>query len=108
MTKLVAVQGGAYAEVDIPVPNAGRVLVDFAGGKTIVSVSVSAPGVVASSVISAQVSAIATTDHSADEHVVEEIEVRAGPPVPGAGFTVFARTRNVKLFGKYTVSWVWS
>jgi hypothetical protein len=100
---------GRAQEVDVAVlGGAGRSVVDFGAGKSLVSVSVAAPAILSTSVIVAQVAAIATANHSADEHLVEDLEVRAGAPVQGVGFTLYARTRAVKLYGKYTLAWTWS
>lgn len=65
-------------------------------------------GISASSVVMVDVAAVATSDHSADEHFVEEITVRAGLIVVGVGFTIFARTNNLELFGSWNISWQWS
>lgn len=35
-----------------------------------------------------------TSDHSADEHLVEPIKVMAGPPTAGVGFTIHAMNVN--------------
>lgn len=35
-----------------------------------------------------------TSDHSADEHLVEPIKVIAGPPSAGVGFTIYAMNTN--------------
>lgn len=35
-----------------------------------------------------------TSDHSADEHIVEPIKVIAGPPTAGVGFTIHAINAN--------------
>lgn len=109
MLLLRHIGGGQLAELDVtPLGGAGRAIVDFgAQGRTTTNVAVPAATITASNVVVAQIAALSTADHSADEHLVEEIDVRAGAIAPGVGFTVFARTRNVKLFGKYTVTWVW-
>jgi len=41
------------------------------------------------SLVEAWLTPIATPDHSADEHLVETIQVRAGNIVPGVGFTIY-------------------
>jgi hypothetical protein len=65
-------------------------------------------GISASSVVMVDVAAIATSDHSVDEHVLEDLVVRAGAIVPGVGFTIFARVDRFKLFGSWNISWQWS
>jgi hypothetical protein len=37
---------------------------------------------------------VATADHTADEHWVETIEVKAGPPIAGVGFMVYGKNTN--------------
>jgi hypothetical protein len=51
-------------------------------------------GIVAGSVVKAYIIATATVDHSADEHWVETIEVKAGNIVAGVGFTIYAKNTN--------------
>lgn len=64
--------------------------------------------ILATSAANAWIVAAATADHTADEHVVEEIDVIVGPPTAGVGFTIYARTRNVALRGAFSVKWSWS
>ena len=49
----------------------------------------------------------ATADHSPDEHLASDIDVECESIVPGTGFTVYLRTRNLSQYGAYNVSWVW-
>jgi hypothetical protein len=98
-----------FERADILVPARGRVVIDFGAGAADARVVVTGQsGVTAQSVVVAQVLYEASADHSADEHFVEEMEVRAGAIVPGVGFTILARTRNRELFGRYNVGWTWS
>ena len=98
-----------HREVEaITLGGVGTVLVDFGAGTTVATAMVSAPAVTSSSMVQVSVAARASPDHTADEHVVEELDVYAGAPAAGVGFTVYARTRNVRLFGRYTVSYIWS
>lgn len=48
-------------------------------------------GIVAGSKVKAYIIATATADHSADEHWLETIEVKAGNITPGTGFTIYAK-----------------
>lgn len=48
-----------------------------------------------------------TTDHSADEHIIESIKLRCGSIVPGVGFTIYAETEYGGTFGQFKVRWVW-
>lgn len=94
--------GGSAATV-------GTAVVDFGAGADTASVVITGQaGITATSFVMADLAAIATADHSADEHVIEPIVVTPGAIVPGAGFTIFARTGNVEVFGKWTVKWMWS
>jgi hypothetical protein len=71
--------------------NAGIATVDFGAfpGASDASVAVvGQAGIVAGSVVQAWVNLAATTDHSADEHMLEELTVYAGDIVAGTGFTI--------------------
>jgi hypothetical protein len=59
----------------------------------------------------------ATADHSADEHLVDGPAVTAGNIVTGTGFTIYARVAKEptpprgdphRVYGLWTVGWVWS
>jgi hypothetical protein len=54
-----------------------------------------------------------TADHSADEHRIADIEIRAGEVVAGVGFTVTAIARGSgenapRMYGLWTIAWRWS
>ena len=71
----------------------GTAVVDFGAfpGKTDASVTVSGQAtIVSGSIIDAWIRAVATADHSADEHMIERIRVHAATIVPGTGFTIYA------------------
>lgn len=51
-------------------------------------------GILSTSLVSAWLIATDTSDHLADEHVVETIEVRVGSIVAGTGFTIYAVNRS--------------
>ena len=82
-------------------------------------------GILAGSLVEAWVALAASTDHSADEHLVETLAVKAGNIVAGTGFTVYgvnvnqneeresarpraSRLREPRLYGKFNVNWVWN
>lgn len=65
-------------------------------------------GILSGSLVEAWVRLEATAEHSADEHRVEELEVRAGNIVAGTGFTIYLRCRNGPLYGNWTIAWVWN
>ena len=88
----------------------GSVEVDFgSGGAFEASVDVSGQtGLTTAGLVDAWLTMKATTDHSIDEHRIEDIEIRAGNVATGS-FTVYARSpRGFKLFGKWNVAWVWN
>lgn len=65
--------------------------------------------IVAGSLVEAWIRPAATTDHSADEHVVDPPRIVAADIVAATGFTIHAfSNNNVRHHGKYTVSWVWN
>ena len=72
-------------------PGQGTVLLDFGTfpGASDASVSVAAPAIGAGSLAEAWIFPAATSDHTADEHMVETIKVFAGGVQAGVGFTVY-------------------
>lgn len=68
-------------------------------------------GIVSGSVPNAWIRPIATTDHSADEHLVENIRIMAGNIVPGTGFTIYGQSgpghEGIRLYGQFNVAWSW-
>lgn len=91
----------------------GTTTVDFGAfpGSSDTSVTVTGQtSILAGSLAEAWVFPTATADHSADEHVIEEFEVKAGNVVAGTGFTIYAierTTGDTRLYGQFTVGWVW-
>lgn len=83
-------------------------------------------GITSTSLVEAWIFPSATADHSADEHWVDPPEVFAGNVTSGTGFTIYAvvkkraevgpvsdstRQRNVdnpRVYGQWTVGWVWN
>jgi hypothetical protein len=74
-------------------------------------------GILVTSIVNAWIQSTATTDHSADEHVVDPPNVKAGNIVAGTGFTVYAVDANKlsdpkgkapRVYGKWTVGWMWN
>ena len=51
--------------------------------------------------------ATATADHSQDEHIVIDLDVRCAALVAGTGFTIWATSRSGLTYGQFNVSWVW-
>lgn len=79
-------------------------------GKSDASVAVTGQaGIVAGSLVEAWLRPVATTDHSADEHVVEPLSIQAGAIVAGTGFTIYGvSTSPGRAYGLWTVAWVWN
>ncbi len=112
----------------------GTTTVDFGAFPGASDASVAVTGqtaIVAGSLVEAWLRPVATADHSADEHLVESIQVIAYNIVAGTGFTIFARNNSelfgqpmninpggladphaqgagTLLYGQWTVAWVWS
>ena len=94
----------------------GSVLLDFGAfpGKTDITQDVSTVGVVATSLVEAWIQPAATTDHTLDEHRIENIKVSATWKVNDT-ITIFGVCTDPpiggmtpgKLYGKYNVGWVW-
>lgn len=125
----------------------GTTEVDFGAfpGASDASVAVSQPAIGSGNLAEAWLWPVDTTDHTADEHLVEPIKVFAHSVVDGVGFTIFARNDNplteplafikgaknrtisgalaggvsklqqpsaggkgTRIYGKWTVAWVWN
>ena len=74
----------------------GTALLDFGafGGASDASVAVSAPSILAGSLVEAWLFPADTADHLADEHRVETISVMAGSVVAGVGFTIYGQNTS--------------
>lgn len=70
----------------------GTTTVDFGAfpGVSDTSVVIAETGVSASSLVEAWLYPVDTADHTADEHLVETITIRAGNVQAGVGFTIYA------------------
>ena len=80
----------------------------FPGASDTTVVVTGQTGILSNSLVEAWISPVATSDHSVDEHRVEEFQVTADTIVAGTGFTIFGRTRNSHICGQWTVAWVWN
>ncbi len=89
--------------------NGGTTTITFGAfpGASDTSITVADTGIKSSSLVQAEILVAATSDHSADEHWVEEIDISAGNIVAGTGFTIYARARQggPALYGAWNVSW---
>jgi hypothetical protein len=77
--------------------NVGTAILDFGAfpGASDASVAVTGQaGIVSGSVVIAKLRPSATADHSADEHMLETLEVYAGNIVPGTGFTIYGVNKS--------------
>lgn len=75
----------------------GTATLDFGAfpGKSDASVAVTGQAAILSnSLVEAWLFPAATTDHSADEHLVEKLRVIAGAPTAGVGFTIYGFNTN--------------
>jgi hypothetical protein len=111
--------------------NVGQTTVNFGAfpGSSDTSVTITGQTSIASgSRVFASITPVATADHSADEHVVETIDVYAGNIVAGTGFTIYAKNnsqlnepvylgrggerqgggKGTRLYGQFTVNWQWA
>lgn len=59
------------------------------------------------SLVDAWIVCTATSDHTADEHWVDDIQVKAGNIVAGTGFTVYAKCPS-GTYGSFNVEWIWN
>jgi hypothetical protein len=77
--------------------NSGSTTVDFGAFPGAGDASIAVTGqasIAAASIVRAWLQPKASADHSADEHVVETLDVYAGNIVAGTGFTIYARNTN--------------
>jgi hypothetical protein len=94
----------------------GTVSLNFGAfpGDTAATVDVASTGIVAGSSIEAWILPAATAEHSIDEHVIEELVVRAAYlsdgnlRIYGQATGSGSRSQNGhKLYGNFNIGWVW-
>lgn len=89
----------------------GTTAIDFGAfpGKSDASVAVAQPSVTAGTIVKAWLYPVATADHSADEHLVETLNIFAGAVSAGVGFTIYGVNRaqqgDSRIYGLWTVAW---
>lgn len=93
-------------------PGTGTTTVDFGAypGKPEASVVVTGQaGILVTSMVEAYINPKATANHSEDEHIIEHIGVFVPSSliVAGTGFTIKVQTQGLRLYGLYTINWVW-
>lgn len=111
----------------------GTAVLDFGAfpGKSDASVAVTGQGaIVAGSLVEAWIRPVATADHTVGEHLVELIKIVAADIIAGTGFTIYgidvtpesgaredergigmyprANVGNTRIYGQWTVAWVWN
>lgn len=66
--------------------------------------------ILAGSLVEAWLLPAATADHSADEHLIETLDVFAGNIVAGTGFTIYGINEGfgTLIYGQWNVAWVWN
>lgn len=91
----------------------GTTTLDFGAfpGKSDASIAVTGQtGILVGSLVEGWLLPAATADHSADEHLVETIDIRAGNIVAGTGFTIYGINEGfgTMIYGQWNVAWVWN
>jgi hypothetical protein len=66
--------------------------------------------ILSSSLVEAWIVPATTADHSADEHMVESLDIYAGNIVAGTGFTIYGFNEAAigTIHGNWTIGWVWN
>lgn len=107
----------------------GTTTIDFGAFPGAYSATVAVTGqasITGSSLVEAWIVPTATSDHSADEHLIDPPRVMAGNVVAGTGFTIYGFPRDdwqinrlagsepitgrtaPKPYGQWTVAWAWA
>ncbi len=86
----------------------GSATLDFGSpSKPAASVNVTGQAdIVVGSKVEAFVRLVATSDHSIDEHRIEQLSVKAGNIVAGTGFTIYGEAYP-QTSGQWNIDWVW-
>lgn len=78
-------------------------------GGTDASVTVTGQAsILAGSLVEAWIYPTSTADHTADEHLVEDILIYAGNVVASTGFTIYAICETGRAYGSFNVYWCWN
>lgn len=99
---------GTKSLSSVPVQGSGQIDFGSFPGNTNATLTVADASITSSSVVTAKILRLATTDHSADEHIADPPAVYAGNVVAGVGFTVygsFTQQLGGRTYGKWSVSW---
>ena len=93
-------------------PGSGTTTIDFGTEASPVlnpSVSVTGQGsILSGSLVEAWLFPVATASHTADEHLIENVSIRASAPTAGVGFTIYGFPTNGTVRGVFTVAWAWA
>lgn len=76
--------------------------------EVVVSITGQAGILAASSEVDAWLQPKATTDHSVDEHRIDQLKVDAYNIVDATGFDISLRCENGPLYGEWTIGWAWN
>lgn len=89
----------------------GHTTVDFGatptGGMVTIAITGQA-GILSTSDVEAWIRCEDSSNHSADEHIAENLKVRAGKIIVGTGFGITVECTYGHTKGVFNVSWVWS
>lgn len=92
--------------------NTGTAVLDFGSfpGSNEASVSITGEsGISGGSKTDAWIAAVATSDHSINDHAYAAalVGVTTGAPTAGVGFTIYGRSEH-QLTGQFNVEWAWA
>lgn len=88
---------------DVPGGNKGTVTVTFGADRSMAATTVATTSILASSVVTLRANEAGTADHSADEHLVENYDLRVANVIPGTSFDVVMLARD-----KFGLTGQWS
>ena len=88
----------------------GTAVVDFGTGDTSAHVAVTGqPGFTAgTNLVEAWINPIDSTNNTADNHWVENLDCLVVNQITGTGFSIQLVCRTGMAFGQYNVNWVWN
>jgi hypothetical protein len=99
-------------KINATMQRAGQGVIDFGAfpGTDVASLAVTGQDdITADAILTAFILYADSTDHSADEHLVDPPRVTAGTIVAGTGFTIYANYPGpTNAYGKWSVGWRWS
>jgi hypothetical protein len=61
----------------------------------------------ASILVEACIRAETSADHSVDEHMIEDLEVKSGNIAAGTGFDIRVTCQTGKTYGVFNLNWAW-